>query len=590
MATINDYMQHSHSESTSSFMSSETATATGTWGSTKGGVPVYTTFPPPPIQVGPPLLAMGYANGNTAPTPTETQGLEMTKTIPPNNINRTLVLCFDGTGDQFDADNSNIVELFSMLKKDDPNKQLVYYQAGIGTYTTPDIATPMASKISKSLDMAVAWNLDHHIMGGYEFLMQNYRTNDKICIFGFSRGAYTARCLAGMIHKVGLLPSCNHQQVPFAYKMYTQADDDGWRMSNAFKRAFSIDVDIEFLGVWDTVDSVGLFPRRLPFTASNSVVKIFRHAMALDERRAKFKPSYWNRPTEDEKTLSETDRQKRLQLKKLRAEQQNAEHEQAHDKDNKTDKTAAEKDKDFQAALKKLELRWAAKRAQETDVEEVWFAGAHCDIGGGSVGDGTSPCLARIPLRWMLRECFKTKTGILFHIDGIKRVGLDPTRLYPDVLGRPDALPLDTYTAETSMIQDIPKSVPKKDDDDDDDEDLLFGVELEETEEEADLKDALAPIYDQLSMKWFWWVLELLPMYVRYQEEKVQEETSQKVWQWSKELQMNLGRGRHVPRQHAAGVKIHRTVKTRMEAAHKNGTKYKPAVKNLDLEAVTWVD
>ena len=104
MATISDYMQHSHSDSTSSFMSSETATATGTWGSsssvTKGGVPVYTTFPPPPIQMGPPLLAMGYANGNTAPTPTETQGLEMTKTIPPNNVNRTLVLCFDGTGDQ----------------------------------------------------------------------------------------------------------------------------------------------------------------------------------------------------------------------------------------------------------------------------------------------------------------------------------------------------------------------------------------------------------------------------------------------------------------------------------------------------------
>lgn len=56
--------------------------------------------------------------------------------------------------------------------------------------------------------------------------------------------------LAGMLHKVGLLPTCNHQQVPFAYKMYTQADDDGWKMSNAFKRTFSIDVDIEFLGVW----------------------------------------------------------------------------------------------------------------------------------------------------------------------------------------------------------------------------------------------------------------------------------------------------------------------------------------------------
>ena len=56
--------------------------------------------------------------------------------------------------------------------------------------------------------------------------------------------------LAGMIHKVGIIPKCNHQQVPFAYKMYTRADEKGWEQSNAFKKAFSIDVDIEFVGVW----------------------------------------------------------------------------------------------------------------------------------------------------------------------------------------------------------------------------------------------------------------------------------------------------------------------------------------------------
>ena len=53
-----------------------------------------------------------------------------------------------------------------------------------------------------------------------------------------------------MIHKVGLLPLCNHQQVPFAYKMYTKTDDLGWKQSNAFKKVFSNDVDIEFVGVW----------------------------------------------------------------------------------------------------------------------------------------------------------------------------------------------------------------------------------------------------------------------------------------------------------------------------------------------------
>ena len=196
--------------------------------------------------------------------------------------------------------------------------------------------------------------------------------------------------------------------------------------------------------------------------------------------------------------------------------------------------------------------------------------------------------MSRIPLRWMIREIFKAKTGILFHVDGFQRIGLDHTRLYPEVLPRPPALPLSTYTAETSIIQDVPKKVPKNDDDNI--EDILYGAEMNETEEEADLRDALAPIYDQLSLAWGWWTLEILPMYVRYQEEKLKEETREKIWEWNKELHFNLGRGRHVPRQHTEGVKIHRSVRTRLEAAHKDGRKYKPAVVNLDLDTVTWVD
>ena len=73
---------------------------------------------------------------------------------------------------------------------------------------------------------------------------------DKICLFGFSRGAYTARALAGMLHKVGLLPANNHQQIPFAYQMYSRSDAAGWDQSTQFKKAFSIDVRIEFIGVW----------------------------------------------------------------------------------------------------------------------------------------------------------------------------------------------------------------------------------------------------------------------------------------------------------------------------------------------------
>ena len=76
------------------------------------------------------------------------------------------------------------------------------------------------------------------------------RAGDQICIFGFSRGAITARALAGMLQKVGLLPPYNLEQLPFAYAMYAREDDDGLLLSALFKRTFSIDVRIKLVGVW----------------------------------------------------------------------------------------------------------------------------------------------------------------------------------------------------------------------------------------------------------------------------------------------------------------------------------------------------
>ena len=93
-------------------------------------------------------------------------------------------------------------------------------------------------------------------------------TEDKIYLFGVSSGAYTARALAGMTHKVciflrpiqveckpdqsqvGLLPAGNHQQIPFAYKVFSRNDDIGWEQSTAFKKVFSVDVEVEFVSVW----------------------------------------------------------------------------------------------------------------------------------------------------------------------------------------------------------------------------------------------------------------------------------------------------------------------------------------------------
>ncbi|KAJ7133352.1 hypothetical protein C8R44DRAFT_849473 [Mycena epipterygia] len=465
--------------------------------------------------------------------------------IPPDYPFRTLVLCFDGTGDQFDSDNSNIVQFFSMLPKADRSRQMVYYQAGIGTYTTPEIATPFWSKISKFVDEAIAWNLDAHVMGGYEFLMENYTANDRICIFGFSRGAYTARSLAGMIHKVGLLPASNHQQIPFAYKMYTRQDETGWEQSNAFKKTFSMDVDIEFVGVWDTVNSVGLIPRRLPFSTSNTIVRTFRHAVSLDERRAKFKPNLWNRPNEVEKTLSISDQKA------------------PKPKPSHPSKTRS---------MHLMESKYDRDHTKPTDIEEVWFSGCHCDVGGGSVDNATVNNLARIPLRWMIRECFKTHSGIMFDCEGLRSIGLDPDSLYPHVKPRPPALPVGNL-----RIQHVPsaKEHALKD----------FSTAEEpqvtrKSEEELDLQDALCPIYDQLSLAWFWWILEFLPIRQRYQKG---DNTWAKYWGW------NMGKGRFIPKQQTNGVKVHRSVKTRLEAQTESGGKYKPKAA-FDLERTTWVD
>jgi uncharacterized protein (DUF2235 family) len=485
--------------------------------------------------------------------------------IPIKHGYRTLVLCFDGTGDQFDTDNSNIVEFFGLLKKDDPSQQLVYYQAGIGTYTIPQIATPFFAKVSKLVDEAIAWDLDAHVMGGYEFLMQNYAANDRICIFGFSRGAYTARCLAGMIHKVGLLPTCNHQQIPFAYKMYTTADDKGWKQSNDFKKTFSIDVDIEFLGVWDTVNSVGIVPRRLPFATSNTIVRTFRHAVSLDERRAKFKANLWNRPQKHEALLSITD-QKIAEAAKLKAK---ASADKAH----------------HQETLWMLEHRYGKERLTPTDVEEVWFAGGHCDVGGGSVDNGVKPCLARIPFRWMIRECFKTNSGIIFHTEELRKVGLDPATLYPVVRPRPPAIPINpTSLKPHELIQDIPKSssTSKQAVDDNNNNNTPNPAEVvHSSEEEEDLRDSLAPLYDELKLGWTWWILEILPLIHKFQDRENK---------WISSWGMNLGTGRHIPLQETKGVKVHRAVKTRLDSETRNGKKYWPNAKNWDLKHVTWVD
>jgi hypothetical protein len=458
-----------------------------------------------------------------------------------------------------------------------------------------------------------AWNLDAHVMDGYEFLMQNYTAGDRICIFGFSRGAYTARALAGMLHKVGLLPACNHQQVPFAYKMYSRADDLGWKQSTAFKRCFSIDVDIEFIGVWDTVQSVGIIERRLPFTTSNTAVRTFRHAVALDEHRVKFKANLWNRPNAAEVVLGEELKHKKE--KKKNGGYWNLGSSMTSSFYDSASAVVAEVEGPNKPKLKELERRFEKPRDKPTDIEEVWFTGCHCDVGGGAVEDDTEHALARIPLRWMIRECFKTNTGIMFDVDGLREIGLDPARLYPEVLPRPPPLPVSgariaripkkgaptappppAASAAASTASPVHyadgegsaspaaappplRAVPAADGSSSSPTAAagLLPVGLEEEEE---LHDALSPVYDQLSLAPWWWLLELLPLKRRFQRSDDS---------WVNEYRPNWGTPRFIPKQ-KSGLRVHRSVKMRMEAEFEEhpGRTYRPRPQ-FKVEP-TWVD
>ncbi|KAJ3573149.1 hypothetical protein NP233_g2619 [Leucocoprinus birnbaumii] len=491
--------------------------------------------------------------------------LHDTESIPPDHDHRTLVLCFDGTGDQFDDDNSNIVNFVSLLKKDNNSKQLIYYQAGIGTYTIPQVAKPMMAKIHKVLDTMIGVHLDAHVMSGYEFLMQNYDYGDKIFLFGFSRGAYTARALAGMVHKVGLLPKYNYQQVPFAYKMYSREDETGWKQSAAFKKAFSVDVDIQLLAVWDTVGSVGVIPKRLPFTTFNTHVKHFRQALALDEHRVRFTPNFFNRPTPEEVELG---------LKWGQKE--------------KKPTTKPKRTLSRQETRRHWEKQYASKGLHSTDVEEVWFSGCHCgkslichgdsrvelkdaysipsDVGGGAEKNEVRNNLARIPLRWMVRECFKLKTGILFDKKMFRYIGMDPSSVWPVVKARPQ--PVSKFSGSppppTRAFLTLPGTNGKPV------EDNSFV-----NEEEEELADAKSRTNDMLDMAKSWWLLELVPQQIRFQKDDDN---------WTSKFSVNCGRGRVIPRQ-SDGIKIHRSVKLRMEQVEG----YMPRPK-INFDKVQWVD
>ena len=229
---------------------------------------------------------------------------------------KTFVLCFDGTGNKFsgtEAD-SNILKIYRMLDKDSDDV-FHYYQPGIGTYvnSTSFDHTSLADRImtwcAMARDSAIGTSFAHHVMGGYNFLMRYYSPGDEIYLFGFSRGAYTARFLSEMLDWVGLLSAGNEELSLFAWRTFSKwqsrsggqdpeakkQEKELYDFITAFRETFSRPVKrIRFLGLFDTVNSVPRFEdawmkrSKFPYSVKSSA-KVIRHAVAIDERRARFR-------------------------------------------------------------------------------------------------------------------------------------------------------------------------------------------------------------------------------------------------------------------------------------------------------------
>ncbi|KAJ7146810.1 hypothetical protein C8R44DRAFT_599575 [Mycena epipterygia] len=278
-----------------------------------------------------------------------------------DRVSRNLVISIDGTSNQFGLHNTNVVKLHSRVLSGESAKQTKYYNCGIGTYVPYQIKSSLkywGQQTDNALDLAFALNFKDIILKAYKWLCQTYKPGDKIFFFGFSRGAYQVRTLAGMIETVGLIDPGNEELIPL-FVVQLPGTPHAAKIAENFKNTFSRqDVNIHFLGAWDTVSSVGVFRGKpLPLTLSAQHICIFRHALALDERRVKFLPEYVNG-----------------------------------------------------GASLLLEDKVKTGSSQgPANVKEVWFAGTHSDIGGG-IEKELDLNLSSVPLLWMENEA--TSAGL----------------------------------------------------------------------------------------------------------------------------------------------------------------------------------
>lgn len=276
-------------------------------------------------------------------------------------MSKRIVFCADGTwnsphGVATSDPDTNVRKIYGAIQ-DSPD-QLKYYDSGVGTDGTP---------IDHLIGGTMGEGLFQKVQDGYEFLSYVYDPGDQIYLFGFSRGAYTARSLAGMLAAFGVpMKNLDNMTVRSVFSAYRERDAGKKAQLKAGLKSMyeMVDVTVRMLGVWDTVGALGVpglifsvfDQQRYGFldTKLHPCVESACHAVSIDERRASFIPTLW---VDDE----------------------------------------------------------GKARSNDANVEQVWFTGVHSDVGGGY-----DDCqLSDIALSWMMGKA--AQRGIVFTPDILKQ-------------------------------------------------------------------------------------------------------------------------------------------------------------------------
>lgn len=208
-------------------------------------------------------------------------------------MGKNLVVCCDGTNQQFSRVNTNVVHLFRLIKRHG-DQQKAFYSPGVGTFAAPFFGFDVGRALGRALGTAFGYGIQQNMEDAYRFLMNEYEPGDRVFLFGFSRGAFTARSLASMIDRCGILYPHHDNMVQEITRRYLRGDDA--TSLRTFRDTFARPCKPWLVGVWDTVGALGclISMRKFHNRRLSPGVRYAFHALALDEKRRPFSPTPWD--------------------------------------------------------------------------------------------------------------------------------------------------------------------------------------------------------------------------------------------------------------------------------------------------------